>query len=1552
MRFFILLLSLFIINQGVAQDTYRVQRGERPSIDLDNVPESAYHKGMIKIKLNENYGRQLDESPAKITNGVAVFGIENIDRLNRFYGINSFKKTFESPAFQAKMTDRHRAWGFHLWYYLYFDESAHVIDMVKKYASLPDVMIAEPEYVKVPVYKNNPANAPEGFSFKGPDWTPDDPRFNEQWHYHNTGQLNGVADSDIDLPEAWEIEKGNPEVIVAIIDQGVQFSHPDLAANMWSGIGFNFTNNSPNIVPGNHGSHVGGTVSGVNNNGLGIAGVAGGTGAGDGVRLMSCQVFSPTTNGGFHLAPVYAADNGASISQNSWGYTIVNYYDQNVLDAIDYFNINGGGDALADGGITIFAAGNDGTEGNWYPGVYSGCFSVAATNNQDKRSWYSNYGTWIDVSAPGGETHLVSARGVLSCFSSNNYGFYQGTSMACPHVSGIAALMISMAYGQLTPPQVADILRNTTDDHYAVNPGYVGKLGTGRVNAYSALVETMNHMYAVNNPISFNALPATNEIINLNWEKNAENNDVMVAWNTTDTFGSPEDSVVYENGSELEGGGTIIFAGSENAISHEGLNSNTTYYYRAWSFNDDYEYSPGISTSGTTLKEPVVDFPYHQGFEEEAFPPASWENIKFSGTGTGLWDRQTEGTSPVCSPYNGTAMARFNSRTFTSGTSGLLISPPMIFNDDDYEISFWLYRDDAYTNNADKVEVLVNFTPTTVFASSLGTIHRSITMNPSTSETGWHQYSFVLPETYKNNLAFVILKGTSARGNNLFVDDFLIEVPATCFPPENIEVSGITSTTAHLNWTAVDPAEAWDIEVGLSGFEVGSGIRITGIAQTSLTLSGLEANTIYDVYLRGDCEADDQSIWSEPLTFTTLCFSGSPWEENFENQDINKFDCWQVMHNTTEDGGLNGNNLQVVNLHTWFVCTPESFNNNGSDYIFSGTQSAAIENTATGFNWLISGELLIPETGKNDLAFRIKYQSEETITTHFHINILSGENWSTLKSWTNVSENNDYQVPVYINLDEYNGQIVRLAFVYEANNGNALAIDDISLQTAQNYWLGADDKNWDNDLNWRLSAPEPASDEFIEILPAVNQPEISSQKRIGGIHIHPGASLTLLPDANVTVSGMLTNNSGADNLILKASDGMQALLFLSQESVPATVEFIVNASSNLHDGILFSSPVSGQEIAPMFAGINDHLLKWDAISASWISLKVEGGTWNPAFETEFQPGIGYFARFGEQGTRLFSGNLTGSSAEVNLPATSGWHLLGNPFSTSVKWQGSNTSFSAIIKMYNIDKGSFEDIAPLAVLPTMTGFFVSAEPGTTPDYAFEPWHRTHEEPGSTPIQGEGITLSVSETTLNTTQHARIIVDIAATNDYDHYLDSRFLAGFAPHLYSIAGDEILSLNRIPSVASGTVIQLGFVKNEASDYTIAIDADELFPGMVLYLNDKKTGNIQDVNGQTTYTFTAEEGDDANRFELIFGTLGIDGSDKTSDFMVFANNGIIEIRSTTSITGDIKITGLDGRTAISLQGNGSNNMKIDAGKLANGIYVVSLMNSNGITTRKVMVK
>lgn len=464
----------------------------------------------MRIKFKSDVSKQLEsyeKSEQKVSaEGYVVTGMTGIDAINAEYQVTQFKRVFP---FAGKFEAKHRKAGLHLWYEVVFEpgKSVDLNQCKTAYKEDSNIELSEFVYKKVLYDADNASVLTDSAN---------DPRLSEQWHYNNTGQTGGLPGADIQLFDAWEIESGSDEVIVAVIDGGVDYTHADLAGAMWTNnaelngtagvdddgngyvddiYGYGFGDQTGDYNPANHGTHVGGTIGAVNNNGIGVAGVAGGNGTDAGVRLMSCATFGSYNNDGFDEAFIYAADNGAVIAQNSWGYTSTNYYEQSVLDAIDYFIANAGYDASGNpvgpmqGGIVIFSAGNDNDSAAHYPGYYESVLSVAATNHNNVKSWYSNYGSWVDVAAPGGETS-ISNQGVLSTLPGNTYGFYQGTSMACPHVSGIAALIVSKYGGNgLTPEIVWNRLVSSTDAIDSYNSSYVGMLGAGKVNAFKALVE-------------------------------------------------------------------------------------------------------------------------------------------------------------------------------------------------------------------------------------------------------------------------------------------------------------------------------------------------------------------------------------------------------------------------------------------------------------------------------------------------------------------------------------------------------------------------------------------------------------------------------------------------------------------------------------------------------------------------------------------------------------------------------------------------------------------------------------------------------------------------------------------------------------------------------------------------------------------------------------------------------------------------------------------------------------------------------------------------------
>lgn len=447
----------------------------------------------VKVKAMSGTGGVIEKS------GAAPFstGLSTFDAVCSRLKTTRLKRVFrDNPKFRA----RHQEAGLDLWYELKIDESVPASAAVRSLSADENVVIAEPIHIPI-LYADEPVN---------------DPFLNQQWHYHNTGQTGGRIGADINLFEAWKRTMGSKDVIVAIIDGGIELTHPDLKNNLWineaelngkPGVdndgngyagdiyGWNFVNDNATIKGHFHGTHVAGTIGAENNNGIGVSGIAGGNGNGTGVRLMSCQVFSDI--GGlsdFAESFIYAADNGAVIAQCSWGYKSPGIKNQAELDAIDYFIKNAGKDNRGNplpgtkmkGGIVFFAAGNENADGDFWPGCYENVYAVAATNQYNQRASYSNYGEWVDIAAPGGEGEGIQS--VISTYIGKSYAGMPGTSMACPHISGVAALVLSLHGGpEYTPDMLWNKLKTSCEDLDELNPEYAGMLGVGIINASKAV---------------------------------------------------------------------------------------------------------------------------------------------------------------------------------------------------------------------------------------------------------------------------------------------------------------------------------------------------------------------------------------------------------------------------------------------------------------------------------------------------------------------------------------------------------------------------------------------------------------------------------------------------------------------------------------------------------------------------------------------------------------------------------------------------------------------------------------------------------------------------------------------------------------------------------------------------------------------------------------------------------------------------------------------------------------------------------------------------------
>ncbi len=351
---------------------------------------------------------------------------------------------------------------------------------LRSYQADPNVEYAELNYI---VTTNN---------------TPNDPLYAVQWPLHNTGQnypysgrFNippGIADADIDAPEAWDDGVGSSEVVVAIVDTGVDYSHRDLHANMWTNeaeltgtesvdddnngyvddiYGYDFINiDSDPIDDAGHGTHCAGTIAAQGDNGLDVAGVCWNA------RIMALKFLDASGSGDIAdalTAFYYAVDNGADVISNSWG---GGGFSQATQDIINY--------ARSMGVIVVASAGNDGLNYPQYPAYYDNMISVAATNSLDQRAPFSNYGSWVDIAAPGVDILSLRAAGT---YMGTPYDAYttllSGTSMSCPHVSGACALLLS-----IDPKMNADLLEQYLED--SADPIDPNVCASGRLNLFGA----------------------------------------------------------------------------------------------------------------------------------------------------------------------------------------------------------------------------------------------------------------------------------------------------------------------------------------------------------------------------------------------------------------------------------------------------------------------------------------------------------------------------------------------------------------------------------------------------------------------------------------------------------------------------------------------------------------------------------------------------------------------------------------------------------------------------------------------------------------------------------------------------------------------------------------------------------------------------------------------------------------------------------------------------------------------------------------------------------
>lgn len=412
------------------------------------------------------------------------------------------------------------------------------------------------------------------------DAIPDDPLRGEQWAFHNVGQTNGNPDADVDALEAWQVERGSESVVVAVIDSGIDYTHEDLAANIWTnpgeipdnGVdddgngyvddihGWDFVNNDNDPMDDyDHGTPVAGIIGAVGNNGEGVAGVCWK------VSLMPLKAINDRGSGSdatYIAAIVYAAQKGVIITNSSWGRE--SRYSKALEQAI-----------ASSGGLFVTSAGNSSTSQKHYPAAYSlsNIISVAATCICDNLACFSNWSpTWVDLAAPGVDVLTTQIQG--------GYRLFSGTSASAPFVSGTAALLLAQNPGQ-SVAQLKSRIMATVD----ILPSLAGtSVAGGRLNIRQAVgageLPQDSIPPAVVPDLSVEPSSTTPESFVVKWTASGNDDNVGKAY-VYDLRYSTVGPVSGENwatASLVQGEPIPREAGIEETLLFDNLQSETTYY--------------------------------------------------------------------------------------------------------------------------------------------------------------------------------------------------------------------------------------------------------------------------------------------------------------------------------------------------------------------------------------------------------------------------------------------------------------------------------------------------------------------------------------------------------------------------------------------------------------------------------------------------------------------------------------------------------------------------------------------------------------------------------------------------------------------------------------------------------------------------------------------------------------------------------------------------------------------------------------------------------------
>ncbi len=1067
---------------------------------------------------------------------------------------------------------------------------------------------------------------------------------------------------------------------------------------------------------------------------------------------------------------------------------------------------------------------------------------------------------------------------------------------------------------QLFSSGLPTTLANELDIYYDANPGnskiYAGTYGRGlwRSDLYES---------GVLNPTNVEAIAGNDTQIDLSWAL-ASGNNVLLAFNTTSTFGTPVDGTAYTT--TIPGGGTVLYNGSNSTYSHTSLNPNTTYYYKIWSYDGSINYSSGITANTSTFCTLITSFPWIEGFENGGAIPNCWTQEYVSGSNN--WEMQVEGTNHhPANAHTGTYLARNRTTSVNAGYISKFVSPAIDLTQiSDPFLSFWHTQD--FWASQDELRVY--------YKTSVGGAW-NLLATYTNSIASWTRESILLPNA--TSAYFIAFESTVNAGYGVCIDDIMVSTSIADFVAD-ASLSCTGSLTVNFTDNSIGPNGSWAWDVDNDGTTDYTTQNPThtysspGIYSVKLTVNnGVSSTTKENLIL---------IMNGEPTVGTGCVLTSNSNNGNGFGIGIYRFALGSIDYTTSNNDGY----YQNYTCSKW---TSLELNKSYDITIQTGTSNN--EGARVYIDYNDNG---IFDAGESVASFPSNKDGTRTLS------------FTTPSS--GVMLDKGIRLRVLSKFGGIPGTGCDISSYGQAEDYTVFIVSDAT-------WSGTTSTDWATSGNWNINSV-PVSGAKIKIPSgAPYYPVITSNVTCKDLMIMSGASLTINPVKDLTVSGVLTNNAGNAGLIIK-SDATGTGSLIENSGVNATVERYLT-----QDAWHYVSPPVDDPPASVFLGI--YMIKWDEPSGLWTYITDP----NYVLATDME-GYGIWSASGLTGntTVTFTGSLNSGPKVINVTNTAGpptendgYNFAGNPYPSSLDWNvddGSGWSRTAgnvdlslyiwnqIAGNYGVyvkDGGSGTNGVD-NIIPPQQGFFIHCS-AATGSLGVNNGARIHAAKDILKT-GENSTDLLKLRVAGNNYADEILVEINSLSlvNLDPF-DALKLngSGAAPQFYSLTkDDQKLSINSFPETDDYKVIPVGVDVGLPGSYTLSVSELEGFSASGnLYLEDLLTHTFTKLDQNSIYSFLSSPLDEPVRFLLhLNGQMAVpENFAAVNGIRIYSFNHDVYITSESNLNGIVRIYDLVGKEVKIEKLTDITINKINL-TTPSGYYIVKVQSDKGNMNQKVFIK